>query len=121
LGHAAAGAARPREVRRFRVDPVLREADAVGLRDSFMYCRGRVQSIGTVSSEGGPLLLADARVIPAWEVPPDGVPTGELSMGGTALMVALRPGRYACIHDEVEAAPAEGRRCHLRWVGRRAG
>jgi hypothetical protein len=85
----------------------------------------RAVLLGELDVDSGTLVILWAPesggCVQSTEVPPDGVPTGEVSMGGTALMVAVRPGRYACIHDEVEAAPADGRRCHLRWVGRRAG
>jgi hypothetical protein len=83
---------------------------------------GQAKVIGELDVASGTLVILWApesgACVESTEVPPDGIPTGKLSMGGTALMVAVRPGRYECIHDEVEAAPAEGRRCHLRWLGR---
>jgi hypothetical protein len=35
-------------------------------------------------------------------------------MGGTGLMLAVRPGRYTCVHDEVKTEVGEARRCRLR-------
>jgi hypothetical protein len=44
---------------------------------------------------------------------PVGLPTGEMSMGGTGLALELAPGVYDCFHDAVANAAGDARRCHL--------
>lgn len=40
-------------------------------------------------------------------------PSGDLSMGGTGLLLGVSQGTYSCFHDEVTSARGQARRCHL--------
>jgi hypothetical protein len=44
---------------------------------------------------------------------PEGLPTGDMSMGGTGLTLQLEPGVYDCFHDSVTNGAGDARRCHL--------
>jgi hypothetical protein len=47
------------------------------------------------------------------ELDEDGLPAGEMSMGGTGLTVKLAPGIYDCFHDALSNEAGDARRCHL--------
>ena len=75
-------------------------------------------ALGEVTVHSGTLVILwapeNGRCVESTVVPSDGIPTGEMSMGGTGLIVAVRPGRYAFLHDEVETDHAGAQRCHVR-------
>jgi hypothetical protein len=47
------------------------------------------------------------------ELDEEGLPAGEMSMGGTGLTFKLAPGVYDCFHDTLSNEAGDARRCHL--------